>query len=431
MKIEKILPASILLLHTVLILFKGYFLSIEFTLYPYLTAHGFLPYREIIDHHFPTLLFGPFALPAFLTGNPWLLLPVFLLVLLLTDVILYSILIRYKVKSPLVWLLLYVVSSVYFAGNVLWIETFINLLLVSWIFLSFSRTKINFLVSGFLFSQILLLRPTITPAVFLFVYGLSLPFTRELIMGAIVGFLIPGLYLVRFGLLVDFYRLAFEFNSRVYPRLSMLLPAKRQILLLLLWLAPISFSLVKNKKFILLAALLSLLVHIFPRFGFEHLQPLFLMGIIIWAKNPPKTPTVIYLMIFSLLILNMVSTMRHRYGNYFLSPEVVNISRTAKELPGYSLYLLGASDLIYPLSGKLPPNYTYLPSLPWYFNEPDLVNKVIDSLKNNDTPVIVDYAASVDGYNVVVDGNPIYEYIKMNFIPGEKIGHYQIFLPKP
>lgn len=421
---------SLALLHLALIFLRGYFLSIEFTLYPYLTTHGFLPYKNILDQHFPTLLFGPFAIPEFLTTNPWPLLALFLTVLCLTDILFYLSLVRFRVKFPFVWLIFYIVSSVYFSGNVLWIETFVNLFLSAWLFLSFSRRPLSQLVSGLLLSQVLLLRPTIAPALLFLFLGLGAPFSLPLFGGLLTGFIVPALYLVQNNLLTDFYRLAIVFNGQVYPGAASLFPAKRQILLLFLWILPAGITLWKNKKFLLLLSLLSFFVLIVPRFGYEHLQPLFLCATLVWALNSPRPPKIIYLMIMILFGLNLVSSIRHPYGNYFLTPEVKSISEVVKRLPGQEIYLLGASDLIYPLSGKLPPQKTYLPSLPWYFTQKDFSDRVISSLGNHKSAVLVDYSATVDGYNVVVSSGPIIEYIKMNFTPEPPIGNYQLFLPQ-
>ncbi len=418
-----------LLLHITLILIRGYFLSVEFTLYPYLTAHGFLPYRDIIDQHFPTLLFGPFSLPTFLTANPWPLLAVFLFVLCLTDILFYASLVRYKVARPAIWLVLYLLSSVYFSGNVLWLETFINLLLTLWFFLSFSKLSSAKFVSGLLVSQILLLRPTIFPAIVFLVLGLSLSVTPLFLVGLFIGLLLPGIYLVRYNLVSDFYRLAIDFNQHIYPREAFLLPVKRQIIYLLFWLSPTVYFLLKKKRILLLISLTFLFFLIFPRFGFEHLQPLFLCATLFWALSSPKQKMLIYFFIFALFVLSLISSIRHPYGNYFLNPETENVSAIVKALPGQDIYLLGASDLIYPLSGKLPPHFTYLPSLPWYFSQKDFRDRVIDSLSDKNTPVLVDYNAEVDGSNVLDSSNEVFKYIRMNFAPGEKIGHYQIFIP--
>ncbi len=427
----KVAVLGALLLHAVLIYFKGYFLSIEFTLYPFLTSRGFLPYQNILDQHFPTLLFGPFSLPAFLTTNPWPLLAVFVCVLLLTDVFLYAALVRSKVSKPLVWLVLYIVSSVYFSGNILWLETFVNLLLSAWIFLSFSPKRLHYFVSGFLISQIILIRPTLIPAVTVLFFGLSLPLTIPLLLGGFVGLAIPALFLVRFGLVPDFIRLAIDFNRESYPTGAILLPAKRQVIILLAWILPTIASFIKNKKYLFLLSVIFMFVLVVPRFGYEHLQPLFLVVTLLWAFTAVKPGLLVYLLIVIVFGLNLVASIRHSYGNYFLNPQVLEISADIAKLPQSNIYLLGASDLIYPLSGKTPPNYTYLPSLPWYFNQSDFSSKVIESLSDKTTPVVVDYSATVDGYNVVESSGPIFEYIKMNLIPGPKVGSYQIFYPNP
>src|SRR5258706_7714594 len=99
-KIRYFILPSALILHLSLVLIRGYFLSIELTLYPYLTSHAFLPYRNIIDQHFPTLLFGPFSLPAFLTTNPWPLFAAFLGTLCLTGLLLFLFFFRFNVHQP-------------------------------------------------------------------------------------------------------------------------------------------------------------------------------------------------------------------------------------------------------------------------------------------------------------------------------------------
>lgn len=429
-RLKPLLLLSIVLMHTSLIFIRGYFLSIEFTLYPFLKTHGFLPYKDIIDQHFPTLLFGPFSLSPLLTTNPWPLLALFVLVLCLTDIILYSVLVKRGVKMAFVWTTFYVLSSVYFSGNVLWLETFVNLLLATLFFLSLSDRPITKFVCGLIFSQIILMRPTIIPATLLTYFGLSLPFNFLLLSGIFVGISIPIIYMYHFDLLDSFYQIALVFNGQVYAQAAKLLPAKRQVLLLFLWLAPVLYSLIKSKKYLLMIALTSYLALVIPRFGFEHLQPLFLSGTVFWAISTKKPNLAIYVFIVLLFILNLVSSVRHPYGNYFLTPQVKNAASFVKLLPGNTVYLLGASDLIYPLSGKYPPNFTYLPSLPWYFGQKEFAERVINSLSGRYTPVLIDYSATVDGRNIVESSGTIIEYIRMNYTEGEKIENYTIYYPK-
>ena len=428
-KLRHLLLPSALILHTSLTFARGYFLSTEFTLYPYLVSRGFLPYRDIIDQHFPSLLFGPFSLPAFLTANPWPLLGLFLLTLCLTDIFFYASLVRHQVKKPFVWLLLYIISSVYFSGNILWIETFVNFLLSLWFFLSFSPKKLHQFISGFILSQILLLRPTIAPALLILVLSLS-RFSWPLIAGGLVGVAIPLLFLVKQGALAAFYRVAIQFNRQVYPQGAHLLPGKREIFFLVLWLSPAFISLFKNKKYWLILALVCLLLLAYPRFGYEHLQPLYLVTVLFWAKHQTRPGFAVYLFIILFFCLNLISAIRHPYGNFFLPSGIQAIATRIQVLPGQTVYLLGPSDLLYPLSGKMPPDYTYVPSLPWYLGQKDFRDKIITSLEKSKAPVIIDFQATIDGVNIASSSGDLVEYIKMNYSEGEKIGSYQLFLPK-
>jgi len=428
-KLRHLFLPSALILHVSLIFARGYFLSAEFTLYPYLVSRGFLPYRDIIDQHFPTLLFGPFSFPAFLTANPWPLLGLFLLTLCLTDIFFYASLIRHQVKKPFVWLLLFVISSVYFSGNILWIETFVNFLLSLWLFSSFSPKKLHQFISGFILSQILLLRPTIAPATLILVLSLS-RFSWPLIVGGLVGVAIPLLFLVKQEALASFYRVAIQFNRQVYPQSARLLPGKREIFYLVLWLAPAFIFLFKNKKYWLILALGCLVLLAYPRFGYEHLQPLFLIATFLWAKHSKRPNFVGYLFIVLFFCLNLIAVIRQPQGKFSLSPDIQNAAAQIKKIPSQTIYLLGDSDILYPLSGKMPPDYTYVPSLPWYFSQKDFRDKIVTSLKNSNAPVLIDFQATIDGVNIASSSGDLVEYIKMNYTEGGKIGSYQLFLPK-
>lgn len=427
-KFKYIFLPSALILHVVLIIARGYFLSAEFSLYPYLVNRGFLPYRDLVDQHFPTLFFGPFSLPSFLTTNPWPLLGLFLVTLCLTDIFFYLSLLRFKVIKSYVWLVFFIVSSVYFSGNILWVETFVNLLLSLYLFLSFSQNNLRKFIGGFLLSQVLLLRPTIAPALLILIISLS-KFSWALFLGGLTGIAIPLLYIFKQGILSDFYLVAIKFNQSVYPQEARALPGKRHIATLLFWLFPAVISFIKNKKILFLIITIFLLILAFPRFGYEHLQPLFFLTTILYAITVKKPNILIYLFILLFFCLNLIAIIRHPYGNYYLTPEVQEISKKIKDLPGQEIYLLGASDILYQLSGKMPPNYTYVPSLPWYLHQKEFNDKIISSLEKSHSLVLVDPQASIDSKNIVVESGNLFDYIKMNYTKGEMIGNFQLYLP--
>lgn len=412
-----------IILHLLFIASKGCFLSTEFTLYPYLVSRGFLPYRDIIDQHFPAIFFGPFSLPYFLTDNPTKLLLLFLSTLAINDILLYRFLVRSKSPHSRLMLLTYILVSLYFSGHILWIEVFVNLFLLIW--LNFRDNKIQQLISGFLLFQILLIRPTFFPAlIFLFFYFDKL--STYYVLGGIISLLLPAFYLQTHHLWIDFYNLAFVFNSQVYPQGARLLPSIKETLTVSLLLFVSLFS---AKKAFLNLALAFSLVLAYPRFGFEHLQPFVLITVLVLSQVKNKAVVICLILIF--VILNLISLSRHRYGNYFYSPELYQISNKIKSLPGETVYLLGVSDLIYSISRKVPPNQYYLPSLPWYLNDLDFQQGLFNSLLYPNSLVLLDANYMVDGKTLPQSSPAIINFIQNRFNLIEEFSHYRLYQIKP
>lgn len=419
----QLLPFLLIPLHLLLIFAKGYFLSAEFTLYPYLVSRGLLPYKDIIDQHFPSLFFGPFSLPYFLTDHPVKLLLLFLSVLALGDWLLYRFLIKTKSPHPIILLLLYILVSVYFSGHILWVEVFVNLFLLIW--LNLRGNKLQQLLSGFLLSQIILMRPTFAPALFFLFFSFG-KIGIHYLLGGFVGFLLPVLYLQINHLWTNFYNLAFIFNSQIYPIGAKLFPSLREMVIVsTLFIS----SFWKNKKPFLLLAVISSLILAYPRFGLEHLQPFVLIAILVISEA--KKIYIVYFLIFVFGLLNPMSLFRHHYGNYFYPPELYSLSDKVKNLPGNNIYLLGASDLIYPLANKLPLNNFYLPSLPWYLNYPAFQSRLFVALDHPGSYVLVDNDFSVDGKKLSETSPAIIKFVQSKFNLIEQFGRYSLYQIKP
>lgn len=423
-----LLAFSAAILHISLILFRGYFLTPEYTLYPYLISNGFIPYKNLIDQHFPAL-FSPFSFPAFMTNNQWPLLGLFLITLCLTDLFLYLALIKRKIKKPLVWTVFFIVSSVYFAGYILWIETFVNFLLSLFFLISSSKKKNIYFVSGFLLSQIILLRPTIAPALFFLIISLS-SITPLMFLGGVIGLILPLILVYRLGVVNEFLDLTIRFNQSVYPIEAKVLPMFRQLLEICFWAIPPILSFLYNKKYFYIITTIFLCLLGYPRFGFEHLQPLILSVVFLYAISETKPGMVVYFFIIIFFCLSLIKSIRYSYGNYYLSPEIVKTSELIKEIPGREVYLLGPSDLLYQLSGKIPPNRIYVPSLPWYLHQSSFKQAIIESLEISKPPVIVDLNARVDNMNIASESGEIIEYVKMNYTNTGMVGGYQLYIPK-
>ncbi len=413
----------------IFILFKGYFLSIEFTLYPYLVGHRFIPYTNILDQHFPSLFFGVFSLPLLSQTSPTPLLILFVLVILSTNLLFYRYLKLAKIQKPLLWLVLYVTLMSYFSVNILWVETFINFLMVVTLNLSLKKAKVSNLIIGLILSQILLMRPTLLPCLFfllLFIGG----FTTEIFFGLLSGLIISFLYLIFKNNFQQFIGLAINFNFSSYAKGSNNTPALRQIFIITALLIYSLYNSLKSKNLYLLSAVFFSLFAIFPRFGFEHLQPFILFTVLLASISKAKKPIIELILIGVFAILLTIGLVRNRYGNYFYQPHLYSLANEISKLPGREVYLFGASDLLYPLSNKIPVGNLYLPSLPWYLNYPEFKEKLFERLKDSDAPIIVDTNFEVDGRKLIYSAPKIYEYIKMNYNLVEANGGIELFLKK-
>ena len=120
-----------IILTNILVLSKlNFFPYPELFVYPYLTNHGFVPYRDILDHHFPGLMFFPFNL-----GNLGMDTPIaarFLQygVVIITHIVLYLVAKKFLGKKAILANIFFALWQPFFEGWVLWIDSFLPLILL-------------------------------------------------------------------------------------------------------------------------------------------------------------------------------------------------------------------------------------------------------------------------------------------------------------
>lgn len=427
----KTLPHFLMLLlvavHLLTIVGGGYFLSPEFTVYPYLASRGFLPYINLIDQHFPILLFGPISLPAFLTTNPQPLLFLFLLITATTDLFFYLAMIRHRVVAPQAWLLLWIAFSYWFSGNTLWLETFISLFLAIIFFISTNRKPLVNFVSGFFFGLIFLTKPMLVFTLIFVFFALQLSLGLFFVAGLISPFLITGLYFFKFDLLPSFLYLTLDFDRRFYAILAAQAPTARQLAETSLFFGSTLLLFLRRQKVLFSALVISALILVYPRFEYIHLAPALLLSLFFLAQTTTIRPVLLVGAVL-LFALALTKSYRHRFGNFYLSTETQQVAAYLKQKPQLSLYVLGGSDLLYPLTGRVPPGLTYLPSLPWYLSDVNLTKKMTIALTDSlGTEIAVKTDASVDGVNILNSGAPFVQLIIENYQLTKSIGSYQIY----
>lgn len=415
-------------LHLAIVLLGGYFLSPEFTLYPYLTSKGFLPYANIIDQHFPSLIFGPFSFPSWLTVNSQPLLTVFCSLTALTDLFLFLSLVRRGIKSPQIWLLVWIVVSYWFSGNTLWLESFITFYLAIIFFLGRNHKPMVGLSLGFLFSLVLLVKPTLFPfLILLFIYQ-ELILDRQFIIGFILPLLVTFLFLTKFSILSDFFNLTFTFNRDYYSKYAVKIPSLRQIIETLIIFLPPILIFFKRRKYLSILIILLAVVPAFPRFEYIHLQPALLA--VLFLVTGELSLTVSFLIPACLILLTffVYRNLRHSFGNFYLDKQTLRVASALKSSPGDFLFVMGGNDLLYPLSNRVPPGLTYLPPLPWYWKNESFAKRVISSLTfSPEALVLIKNNATIDGVNIDKSTGLIGKFIKDNYQEVEEIENYRLY----
>lgn len=406
------------LIQSAYIIVKGYFLSIEFTLYPYLIKNNFTPYKDIVDQHFPSLFFGFFSLPLLSQKSHIPLLVLLIGLNFFSGLLLYRYLLHSGSKKATLHTAIYLIIMSYFSANILWVEIFINFIIVLILNLDYEKYSYLGYLIGFLLFQVILMRPTLVFTVLVLSLYVFHNY-KNILIGLFFGFVTTLCYFLINKNLLDFFQVAIKFNYSVYSVAGSIAPSARQILSVLVVIVFLFLHFPRSKKEVIwfAIALLSLL-SAYPRFGLEHLQPFVLLTIIYISQSTTLSTIsntyAVFIIVFFVaqLILGLTKS---RYGNYFYPPSLSRVAEEIRSFPQDNLYLFGATDLLYPLSDRLPPQKTYIPSLPWYLGYQTYQSKLFKSLESSNTLILVDKDFSVDGQKLVTEVPEIYEYIKMNY----------------
>ena len=160
----------IIVIHNLILTKLIYFPYPELFIYPYLTNHGLKPYAQILDQHFPGLLFLPINFDNLGMTTPqsariWSIAIVVLVQLMLF--ILGSHILKSKWKALIVNLL-YLIWQPFFEGWVLWIDSFLPILLLP---AFYALLKRRFLLTGLFLGIGIVFKQVLIPlSVFILVY---------------------------------------------------------------------------------------------------------------------------------------------------------------------------------------------------------------------------------------------------------------------
>jgi len=131
-KLSFVFLAIVIVIHIFALSKLIFFPYPEFFIHPYLTANGLIPYKQILDQHFPGLMFLPVNFDNLGVNDEYIARIWLIAVVVITQLLLFLISkeILKSNKKALIVNLLYLIWQPFFEGWVLWLDTFLPLFLL-------------------------------------------------------------------------------------------------------------------------------------------------------------------------------------------------------------------------------------------------------------------------------------------------------------
>lgn len=395
----------------------------ELFIYPYLANLGWLPYRQIIDHHSPGLVFFPLNLASGGLTTPAAMQVALLLIVLVQAVLIYRISCS---KLVVTW---YVIWQSFFGGNYLWYDSFLGLFVLP-AYLAWRARR--WLVAGLLLGSAVVVKQSILP-LGVFVAGLTWWTTRRLrpvmvfTLGAMTPPLLTAIYFWRLGVFWDFWYWVVTFNWQVYAAAGRLAPAAGDLRLLLLPVILLAVAVPRLRDKSLLGWLVFSVVSGLSRFALVHLQPAVPFMALILVSLPRRV--VAMALVASLL---WVGGYYWRSGNFgqvrFFDAQTLRLVEMIKERTrlGEKIFLLGTQPNVYVLTQTVPAGNIFAFHMPWILSVVE--DRILSGLKSDPPNLVVwDTQSSVDGISITASAPKLVQYISDNYQAIATVGSNLIY----
>lgn len=440
-----LLLGIILLTHILIFTRLIYFPYPELFIYPYLTNHGLVPYSQILDQHFPGLMFLPINLNNLGMTTPDIARIWSIVIVLTTHVMLFFIsnrIFKSKTKALLVNIL-YLIWQPFFEGWVLWIDSFLPLLLLPAFYTLYKK---NFFVTGILLGMGIVFKQTIIPlSIFVLIYLILTKNSIKTIMSYLSGLFIPvGLMIAYFfgiGVLRDFWYWTVTFNLTTYAKFGRGAGPTLAHLTRVLVVFGSSFLIITKIKFreaqILLMFLVGALMGLSTRFDFVHFQPAlpfaliaFVYSFLMLKKLFAWGATLIYCLV---LIWWQVIFYKGHIGDRIISFDSNTLELAAKirnyTHQGEKIFVLGAAPQLYQMTNTLPAGDIFVFQFPWFLQVAGV--RILDGIKTDKPKIVVsNRKAAVENHRITDFVLDINQYILDNYEKIDNVGDTEILRKK-
>ena len=420
----------------------------ELVVYPYLTAAGFLPYREILDQHFPGPMFFPVNFHTLGLHDAWDFHLLLMAVAASQTVLTYVVARRLAGEAAaLLAALAFAAWQPFFEGETLWLDTFLPLFtLPALLLLLDARWFLAGLAlgAGVVFKQTLV--PLVALAGLFVLQECGLRGWRSVLRFA-AGALLPSalmlLYLHAIGVLADFWYWTVGFNLSTYAKIGTLAPRFGDLVRIALpiVIGVVSVAITPARWRAGLVALwgCATVAGGLGRFGLVHLQPavpsfailLGMLGVELWHRR--STVALIVLVVVVPVWLGEFYGRRARWLEDPAAKErVASVEKLIRDraAPSERVLLLGVSPQLYASTGTLPPGRVFVFTFPWFLDAAG--DRVLEGLRR-DPPklVLFDTASGIDGRLLRDDARPILDEVRARYVPTARIGTIEAYEPRP
>ncbi len=384
---------STIIIHTTILLQTVFWPASEFRVFPYLTAKGLIPYKEIIDQHFPGIFFLPINLYTLGLATPYGLRFLQLIIVFVTHILLFFVIKKKTVsyRKAFFGAFLYISFQIMYEGYSLWIDSLITPI----IFLSFAflvvpehkKPSYYFLSGLFLGIAIVFKQLLFTSLVFLLLYFLIVRKTKKEILHFLFGCFLPLLYLlfngIQKGIIIDFFYWTVIFNGTIYKQLAFRQPIIKEIILYALIFIPSFFALYKGMRSkqqyqltgLLVCYMIPLSLFVIGRYDFMHLQPFIPFAVVSMIVMLTNKSSLYASLIYGIYAIFIYSTMFFHISSLGKSTTLIDDSykdtiTTIKEFKkqNKTILILNGNYELYQLTNTLPANRLFSYRNQWYLD---------------------------------------------------------------
>jgi len=445
---------SIFILHSWVLNSITFFPYPELFIYPYLTKIGLVPYTQILDQHFPGLMFFPVNLATLGMSTPEIakywqsgIIGIEHVLIFLAGVAIFK-----SRSRALIGNVLFLLWHPYLEGYVLWIDSFVSILLLG-AFLSYylwsHNNKTNYLlVASFSLGFALIFKQVVVPLIlFVAIYGYFKHFSwRNFWIFSIGVGAAPALmlgFIINIEALPDFIFWTATFNLTTFAQMGRKFPAVGQLARIsgIFGFAVFSWLVLLQKKSSNEAILLGIfflgsLFFAYARFDFIHLQPALPFAILLMVMFIDRYKLLSFFafplyLIYALIILIPFYKGSLGGGTLFFGEkeakvaEVVRLNANA----GDSIFALATTPHIYQLTNTRPAGDIFVFQFPWFMTVAE--QRILNGLKNDPPRVVIrDKNATTAGQKLVEFMPRVERFIDEHYTVDVTIDEIEVLLPK-